>query len=152
MFCLFKDVLFVGLGDCGDGPPLVALGTEVARGEPEVPRTQMVALGLASAVQSTPEFGLLAEPVSTAHARSELADRGTFVQLEQDTMLPPPCGLRWPQGRMAYCTVVASHVRLKTISYTQAFPNLGQDSEKLGDRTNTSRHFAPRLTGLFFGT
>ena len=78
MCCLFKDVLFVGLGDCGDGPPLVALGTEVARGE--VPRTQMVALGLASAVQSTPEFGLLAdsEPVSAAHARSELADRDTL--------------------------------------------------------------------------
>ena len=73
MCCLFKDVLFVGLGDCGDGPPLVALGTEVARGE--VPRTQMVALGLASAVQSTPEFGLLAEPVSTAHASSTTGQR-----------------------------------------------------------------------------
>ena len=98
----------MGLGDCGDGPPLVALGTEVARGE--VPRTQMVELRLASAVKSTPEFGLLAELVSTAHARSELAGRDTFVQLEQDTMLPPPCGPRprWPQGRTAYYTVVAS--------------------------------------------
>ena len=96
MCCLFKDVLFVGLGDCGDGPPLVALGTEVARGE--VPRTQMVALGLASAVQSTPEFGLLAEHVSPKPG--QLADRDTSVRREQDTMLPSPCGLR-PQGRAA---------------------------------------------------
>ena len=33
-------------------------------------------------------------------------------------------------GQVGYCTTVASHVRVKTI---QVSPNLGQDSEKLGD-------------------
>ena len=80
------------------------------------------------AVKSTPEFGLLAEHVSTAQARSAGGQRH---------FRPPGARYHAPitmrasaPGQVGYCTTVASHVRVKTI---QVSPNLGQDSEKLGD-------------------
>ena len=79
-------------------------------------------------VRSTPEFGLLAEHVSTAQARSAGGQRH---------FRPPGARYHAPitmrasaPGQVGYCTTVASHVRVKTI---QVSPNLGQDSEKLGD-------------------
>ncbi len=92
-------------------------------------------LALAGPVKSTPEFGLLAAQVSTAQARSAGGQRHFRPPVAR---YHAPIAMRASaSGQVGYCTTVASgsHVRVKTTSYTQVFPNLrvGQDSEKLGD-------------------
>ncbi len=43
-------------------------------------------------------------------------------------------------GQVGYCTTVASHVRVKT-TQLEVSPNLGQDSEKLGDVSKQPRTY-----------